>query len=105
MKTSYQRKTTADFRKMDARQALHFADLSHRRHLAADHDADARYTLSLVPRYEPAALAKAIAEKGIIILNGVPATYQRLLEYKTLAGLKQLDRGSLRLIAVAGDPA
>src|SRR5438477_8518346 len=36
------------------------------------------------------------------ILNGVPATYQRLLEYKAIAGLKQLDRGSLRLIAVAG---
>ena len=34
----------------------------------------------------------------------MPATYQRLLEYKTLAGLKQLDRGSLRLIAVAGAP-
>ena len=34
----------------------------------------------------------------------MPATYQRLLEYKTMAGLKQLDRGSLRLIAVAGAP-
>ena len=33
-----------------------------------------------------------------------PATYQRLLEYKAVAGLEQLDRGSLRLIAVAGAP-
>jgi long-chain acyl-CoA synthetase len=42
---------------------------------------------------------------GIItILNGVPATYQRLLEYKTVAGISRLDRGSLRLIAVAGAP-
>jgi acyl-CoA synthetase (AMP-forming)/AMP-acid ligase II len=61
-------------------------------------------TARLVSRYEPAALAKAIAEERITILNGVPATYQRLLEYKAKAGLKRLDRGSLRLIAVAGAP-
>ena len=61
-------------------------------------------TVRLVSKYDPAALAKAIAEEGITILNGVPATYQRLLEYKAVAGLKQLDRGSLRLIAVAGAP-
>jgi long-chain acyl-CoA synthetase len=61
-------------------------------------------TVRLVSKYDPAALARAIAEVGITILNGVPATYQRLLEYKAVAGLKQLDRGSLRLIAVAGAP-
>jgi long-chain acyl-CoA synthetase len=61
-------------------------------------------TVRLVSKYDPAALARAIAEEGITILNGVPATYQRLLEYKAVAGLKQLDRGSLRLIAVAGAP-
>ena len=54
----------------------------------------------LVPKYDPAALAKAIAEEGITILNGVPATYQRLLEYKTVAGLKKLDRGALRISAL-----
>jgi long-chain acyl-CoA synthetase len=58
----------------------------------------------LVSKYDPAVLAKAIAEEGITILNGVPATYQRLLEYKSVAGLKMLNRGSLRLIAVAGAP-
>jgi long-chain acyl-CoA synthetase len=58
----------------------------------------------LVSRYDPAALAKAMAEEGITILNGVPATYQRLLEYKAVSGLKRLDRGSLRIIAVAGAP-
>ena len=61
-------------------------------------------TVRLVSKYDPAALAKAIAEEGITILNGVPATYQRLLEYKAVAGLTQLDRGALRLIAVAGAP-
>src|SRR2546429_937784 len=61
-------------------------------------------TVRLVSKYDPAALAKAIAKEGVTILNGVPATYQRLLEYKTMAGLKQLNRGSLRLIAVAGAP-
>ncbi|CAN5263131.1 AMP-binding protein [soil metagenome] len=61
-------------------------------------------TVRLVSKYDPAALAKAIAEEGITILNGVPATYQRLLEYKTIAGLDTLDARSLRLIAVAGAP-
>jgi long-chain acyl-CoA synthetase len=58
----------------------------------------------LVAKYEPAALAKAMAEEGITTLNGVPATYQRLLEFKRLAGLPKLSRGSLRLISVAGAP-
>src|SRR3979409_1389583 len=61
-------------------------------------------TVRLGPKYDPAALAKAIAEEGITILNGVPATYQRLLEYKTVAGLERLDRGALRIIGVAGAP-
>jgi acyl-CoA synthetase (AMP-forming)/AMP-acid ligase II len=58
-------------------------------------------TVRLVTRYEPAALARAMAEEGITILNGVPATFQRLLEYKRIAGLSELNRGSLRLIPVA----
>jgi long-chain acyl-CoA synthetase len=58
----------------------------------------------MVSRYDPAATARAIAEEGVTILNGVPATYQRLLEYKSVSGVKQLARGSLRLIAVAGAP-
>ena len=61
-------------------------------------------TVRLVSRYDPAALAKAMAEEDITILNGVPATYQRLLEYKTLASMDRLDRGRLRLIGVAGAP-
>jgi acyl-CoA synthetase (AMP-forming)/AMP-acid ligase II len=61
-------------------------------------------TVRLVSKYDPAALAKAIAEERITILSGVPATYQRLLEYKAVAGLEHLDAGSLRLISVAGAP-
>ena len=61
-------------------------------------------TVRLTSKYDPAALAKAIAEEGVTILNGVPATYQRLLEYKRLSGLSHLNRGALRLIAVAGAP-
>ncbi|MEW6645090.1 MAG: AMP-binding protein [Pseudomonadota bacterium] len=61
-------------------------------------------TVRLVAKYDPAALAKALAEEGITILNGVPATYQRLLEYRRNTGLPKLDRGRLRLIAVAGAP-
>ena len=61
-------------------------------------------TVRLVAKYEPAALVKAMAEEGITILNGVPATYQRLLEYQRNAVLPKFDRGALRLIAVAGAP-
>ncbi len=61
-------------------------------------------TVRLVAKYDPATLAKAMAEEGVTILNGVPATYQRLLEYRRTAGLPKLDRGRLRLIAVAGAP-
>jgi acyl-CoA synthetase (AMP-forming)/AMP-acid ligase II len=58
----------------------------------------------LVAKGNPAALAKALAEEGVTLLNGVPATYQRLLEYKQLAGLPKLERGKLRLMSVAGAP-
>jgi long-chain acyl-CoA synthetase len=58
----------------------------------------------LVSKYNPAALAKALTEEGMTLLNGVPATYQRLLEYKQTAGLPKLERGALRLMSVAGAP-
>ncbi len=61
-------------------------------------------TVRLVAKYDPAALVQAMAEEGITILNGVPATYQRLLEYKRTSGLSKLNRGALRLISVAGAP-
>jgi long-chain acyl-CoA synthetase len=61
-------------------------------------------SVRLVVKYSPAALVKAMAEEGITMLNGVPATYQRLLEYKATAGLPKLNRGALRLIGVAGAP-
>jgi acyl-CoA synthetase (AMP-forming)/AMP-acid ligase II len=61
-------------------------------------------TARLVTKYGPAALVKAMAEEGITILNGVPATYQRLLEYKAVEGIPKLDRGRLRLLGVAGAP-
>jgi len=61
-------------------------------------------TVHLVPRYDPAALVAAVAEGSVTMLFGVPATYQRLLEYKTLAGLKKLPRGQLRTLNVAGAP-
>jgi long-chain acyl-CoA synthetase len=61
-------------------------------------------TVRMVSKYDPAATARAIAEEGVTILNGVPATYQRMLEYKSVAGVEQLARGSLRLIGVAGAP-
>jgi long-chain acyl-CoA synthetase len=58
----------------------------------------------LVPRYDPAAFVGAVRDRGISLLFGVPTTYQRLLEYKTTAGLNALPRGRLRGLYVAGAP-
>jgi long-subunit acyl-CoA synthetase (AMP-forming) len=40
--------------------------------------------LYVVAKADPAALARAIADEGITTLFGVPATYQRLLEFPRL---------------------
>jgi acyl-CoA synthetase (AMP-forming)/AMP-acid ligase II len=81
-------KTTAHFRKMEASDKVYVV-------LPISHIVGISLlimtlmvgaTVRLVSKYDPAALAKAIAKEGITILNGVPATYQRLLEYKTAAG-------------------
>jgi len=99
-------KTTAWFRKMNARDKVYVVlPISHIVGISLlVMTLMSGATVRLVSKYDPAALVRAIAEEGITILNGVPATYQRLLEYKTLAGIARLDRGSLRLIAVAGAP-
>jgi long-chain acyl-CoA synthetase len=99
-------KTTAHFRRMDHRDRVYVV-------LPISHIVGISLlimtlmvggTVRLVSKYDPAALAKAIAEKEITVLNGVPATYQRLLEYKAVAGIKQLKRGALRVMGVAGAP-
>jgi acyl-CoA synthetase (AMP-forming)/AMP-acid ligase II len=99
-------KTTALFREMDSRDKLYVV-------LPISHIVGVSLllmtlmtggTVRLASKYDPAALAKAIAEEGITILNGVPATYQRLLEYKTLNGVAKLEKGLLRFIGVAGAP-
>ena len=99
-------KTTAHFRKMDARDKVYVVlPISHIVGISLlIMTLMAGATVRLVSKYDPAALAKAIAEQGITILNGVPATYQRLLEYKAVTGLDRLERGSLRLLGVAGAP-
>jgi long-chain acyl-CoA synthetase len=59
-------------------------------------------TVRLASRYDPATLAKALVDEGITMLDGTPAIYQGLLEYKHVARLNWVDRGGLRLIAVSG---
>ena len=61
-------------------------------------------TVQLVPRFDPAALVSAIVNDGITLMFGVPAMYQRLLEYKAVGGIDRLPRGKLRRLAVAGAP-
>jgi long-chain acyl-CoA synthetase len=99
-------KTTANFRKLDANDKVYVVlPISHIVGISLlIMTLMSGATVRLASKYDPAALAKAVAEEGITVLNGVPATYQRLLEYKTIAGLTRMDRGSLRLIAVAGAP-
>jgi acyl-CoA synthetase (AMP-forming)/AMP-acid ligase II len=60
--------------------------------------------LHVVSKADPATLARALADEGITSLFGVPATYQRLLEYKAVNGIARLARGRLRLMCVAGAP-
>ena len=57
-----------------------------------------------VAKYDPAHLVKSLDEDGISMLFGVPATYQRLLAYKTSAGLPRVAPGRLRSVSVAGAP-
>src|SRR5882672_2721302 len=99
-------KTTAHFRRMDASDKVYVVlPISHIVGISLlIMTLMAGGSVRMVSKYDPAVLARAIAEEGITILNGVPATYQRLLEYKAVAGVSRLDRGSLRLIAVAGAP-
>jgi long-chain acyl-CoA synthetase len=61
-------------------------------------------TARLARKFEPARLAEEISNREVSIFCGVPATYQRLLEYKDASGLKRLDRGILKHMMVAGAP-
>jgi long-chain acyl-CoA synthetase len=61
-------------------------------------------TIQVVPRYEAADLVRAVEDDDISMLFGVPATFQRLLEYEATAGLATLPRGRPRNLAVAGAP-
>ena len=58
----------------------------------------------IVPKSDPAAFLAAVRDQGISLMFGVPTTYQRLLEYKAIAGLNALPRGRLRGLYVAGAP-
>jgi long-chain acyl-CoA synthetase len=98
--------TTAGLRKMDERDKLYLV-------LPISHIVGVSLlimtlmvggSVRLASKYDPAALAVALTAEGITIFMGVPATYQRLLDYKAAAGIKQLQRGALRLITVAGAP-
>jgi long-chain acyl-CoA synthetase len=61
-------------------------------------------TIQLEPKYDPELLADAIADQGVTVVYGVPATYQRLLAYKQVKGIARLKRGKLRFLGVAGAP-
>lgn len=58
--------------------------------------------LELVPRFQPAALAAALAD-GVTVFQGVPTMYARLLEHAALHDLK-LDAPKLRYLSAGGSP-
>jgi len=60
-------------------------------------------TARLAHRYEPSELADAISKQGVSVVYGVPATYQKLLEYADAAN-RSLGRNRLRALAVVGAP-
>ncbi len=61
-------------------------------------------TARLVRKFEPARLADEISNGEVSFFGGVPATYQRLLEYKDTVGPRHLGRGILKHMMVAGAP-
>ncbi len=60
-------------------------------------------TLQLEARFEPARLAEALEHQGVTVLQGVPAMFQRLLEYLRLQG-RELRAPELRYMSVGGAP-
>ncbi|WP_245344220.1 class I adenylate-forming enzyme family protein [Bradyrhizobium japonicum] len=52
-------------------------------------------TVRLVRRFEPALVSKAISREEVSILGGVPATFQRSLEYEDAFGATRHDCGVL----------
>lgn len=59
--------------------------------------------LRLVPRYQPAELAQALAEQGITIMHGAPAMYAKLLEWSESNGMP-LRAPNLRVAQSGGAP-
>src|SRR5260370_41509434 len=61
-------------------------------------------TARLVRKFEPARLAGEISNGEVSFFGGVPATYQRLLEFKITVRPKNLRPGIFKHIMVAGCP-
>lgn len=60
-------------------------------------------TLRLASRYQPAVLAKALAEEGITVMHGAPAMYAKLLEWSETTGTR-LRAPHLRVTQSGGAP-
>ena len=61
-------------------------------------------SIRLSSKFDPAALIAAVSDEGVTMLSGVPATYQRVLEYMASIRLQHLDAGKLRFTGVSGAP-
>lgn len=59
-------------------------------------------TLSLVPRYDPAALIEALERDRVTVIQGVPAMYARLLAYLKSQGRSEIAHPALRFLSSGG---
>ena len=60
--------------------------------------------LLLEPRYSPQAMTHALRERGITVLQGVPAMYAKLLDHLRRERRKRSRRRALRFMYAGGSP-
>jgi long-chain acyl-CoA synthetase len=58
--------------------------------------------LHLVPRFEPAAIVKALAGDRLTVIQGVPAMYARFLAYLKQQGMSEVPHPALRFLSSGG---
>jgi long-chain acyl-CoA synthetase len=61
-------------------------------------------TLYLLPRFDPAAVLRGLADDGISLMMGGPALFALLVEYAHQKGLSRVPYPALRIISAAGAP-
>ncbi|OAH44668.1 hypothetical protein AX777_20575 [Sphingobium yanoikuyae] len=61
-------------------------------------------TVELMPRFDVADVFTALSDRGVTVLYGVPASFQRMLDQVALSSKAAVDAPDLRFALVAGAP-